>query len=66
MVAKFQTVIWSAISSMKFGEFILFYIEICLLRCGWWEVTIGLDDGLVPNRCQAIINVDPVQWCIYE
>ena len=29
--------------------------------------SIGLDNGLVPNRRQAIIwsNADPVHWCIY-
>ena len=35
--------------------------------CGWWEVTIGLNNGLVPNERQAIIlsSGDPDQWRIY-
>ena len=30
-------------------------------------VGVGSDNGLVPNRQQAIIwsNADPVRWCIY-
>ena len=35
--------------------------------CDWWEVIIGLDNGLVPNRQQAITytNDDPVQLYIH-
>ena len=37
------------------------------LVCNWGEVIIGLDNGLAPNRRQAIIwtNDDPVQQWIY-
>ena len=33
----------------------------------WWEVILDLDNGLVPNRRQAIIwtRYDPVQRRIY-
>ena len=30
-------------------------IEICSLGSDWWEVIIGLGNGLAPNRRQAII-----------
>ena len=31
------------------------------------ETSIGLDNGLAPNRRQIIIwtNADPIPWCIY-
>ena len=32
-----------------------FIIEVCSLWCNWREITIGLDNGLVSNRWQAII-----------
>ena len=41
-----------------------FFIEVCTSGCDWWEVLIGLDNGLALNRWQAIIwvNGNPVQW----
>ena len=39
----------------KFWSFWYFFTEICSSRFDWWEVIIGLDDGLAPNRWQAII-----------
>ena len=34
---------------------------------GWQQVSIGSDNGLAPNRRQAItwISGDPVRWRIY-
>ena len=34
---------------------ILVVIEYNLMESYWWQVSIGLDNGLVPNRHQAII-----------
>ena len=33
----------------------------------WQQPSIGLDNGLAPNRRQAIIwtNADPINWLIY-
>ena len=33
----------------------------------WWLPSIGLDNGLVPNKRQAIMwtNADPIHWRIY-
>ena len=35
--------------------------------CNWQYPSIGLDNGLAPNRWQAIIwaNADPIHWRIY-
>ena len=32
-----------------------------------WQPSIGLDNGLAPNRWQAIIwtNAEPIHWCMY-
>ena len=32
-----------------------FIIKVCSLGCNWWEVIVGLDNGLASNRWQAII-----------
>ena len=57
---------------MHFPEWKLFYFdsnftEICPQSSNWQYDTIGSDNGLAPNRCQAIIwtNDSLVYWCIY-
>ena len=40
---------------MKNGFFYIFN-QILFLGSDWWKVIIGLDNGLVPNRQQAIIK----------
>ena len=62
LVAKLQSISLSVIREPKFVCFDVF-IEACSLWCDWWEVIIGLDNSLTPNRQQAIIwtNDDPVR-----
>ena len=52
MAENFQTITFIVIL------FNHFFIEICSWGCDWWEVIIGLDNGLAP------ISDDPVQWRI--
>ena len=33
---------------MKIGKFLYFSIEMCSAGYGWWQVIIGLDNGLAP------------------
>ena len=42
-------------------------IEICSYGYSWQYFSIGLENGLAPNRRQAIIwtNDDPIHWRIY-
>ena len=39
----------------------------CSLGSNWQQFSIGLDNGLVTNRLQAIIwtIADPIHWRIY-
>ena len=30
-------------------------IEICFSECNWWEIIIGLDNGMTLNKPKAII-----------
>ena len=43
------------------------FTEVCSLCSNWQWYSIGLDNGLAPNRRQAIIwtNADPIHWRIY-
>ena len=43
------------------------FIEVCSRGSNWQYSSIGLDNGLAPNRQQAIIltNADPIHWHIY-
>ena len=43
------------------------FTEVCSLGSNWQWSSIGLDNGLVPNRRQAIIwtNADQIDWRIY-
>ena len=45
----------------------IYFIEICSLWSNWQYVIIGSDNGLAPNRRQAIIWTSDglVYWCIY-
>ena len=54
---------------MQFRECFVFWLEFhwsLFLRTRQWYST-GLDNGLGPNRRQAIIwtNDDPIDWCVY-
>ena len=44
------------------------FIEMCSLVSNWKHVIIDLDNGLTPNRQQAIIwtNGGVVYWCVYD
>ena len=37
---------------MKIGQF---FVDVSFLWCDLWEVIMGFDYGLVPNKRQAII-----------
>ena len=57
---------------MHFREWKVLYFdknftEICSKGFNWQQTSTGLDNGLAPNRRQAIIwtNADPINWCIY-
>ena len=43
------------------------FIEVCSRWSNWQWPSTGLDNGLAPNRPQAIIwtNADPVRWRVY-
>ena len=43
------------------------FTEVCSWWSNWQYPSIDLDNGLAPNRRQAIIwtNADPIQWRIY-
>ena len=64
MVAIWQKTFSSAFS---FEFYKKNFIEICFLGCNWQYDSIGSDNGLVPNRRQAIIwsNVGMFYWPIY-
>ena len=57
---------------MHFREWKVLYFDLNFTEVGsqgsnWQYVGIGLGNGLVPNRQQAITwtNADPIHWCIY-
>ena len=57
---------------MHFHEWKILYFdknftEVCSSGSNWQYCSIGLHNGLAPNRRQAIIwtNADPIHWCIY-
>ena len=52
---------------MKIGPSRYFFLDICSLERDWWDVIIGLYNGLKPNRRQAITltNGDTFQRRIY-
>ena len=64
MVSKFST--GDQLRCNFVNENLLSFLQAPSLGCDWWEVIIGLDNGLAPNRRQAIIqtNDDPVQQYI--
>ena len=43
------------------------FTDVCSQGSNWQSSSIGLDNGLAPNRRQAIIwtNADPINWRIY-
>ena len=57
---------------MHFREWKILYFDlnftkVCPEGCNWQCTSIGLDNGLAPNRQQAIIwtNADTIHWCLY-
>ena len=57
---------------MHFREWKILYFDynftdVCPQESNWQSSSIGLDNGLVPNRRQAIIwtNADPINWRIH-
>ena len=57
---------------MHFREWKILYFDcnftdVCSQGSNWQSSSIGLDNGLAPNRWQAIIwtNADPINWRIY-
>ena len=57
---------------MHFREWNILYFDynftdVCSQGANWQSSSIGLDNGLAPNRWQAIIwtNADPINWRIY-
>ena len=60
----------AVISQTKFSyvfSFDYYFTECCSYGSNWQLHRIGLDNGLAPNRRQAIIwtNADPILWRIY-
>ena len=51
----------------KILYFELNFTDVCSYVSNLQQSTIGLDNGLTPNRRQAIIwtNADPIHWRIY-
>ena len=43
------------------------FTDVCPQGSNWQSSSIGLDNGMAPNRRQAIIwtNADPINWRIY-
>ena len=66
MVAISQTVFSHAFSWMKTFECQAMLYQMCSLGSNWRYVIIGPDNGLAPNRRQAIIwtNDGLFHWCI--
>ena len=67
MAAFLQTILSYAFSWLKsFVCWFKFHWNSCL-SINWQQTIIGWDNGLAPNRQQAIIwtNADPIHWCIY-
>ena len=52
---------------MHFLEWKWFKFHCCSQESSWQQASIGSDNGLAPNRRQAITwtNAYPVHWCIY-
>ena len=57
---------------MHFREWKILYLDknctdVCPQGANWQSSSIGLNNGLAPNRRQAIIwtNADPINWRIY-
>ena len=57
---------------MHFREWKILYFDynfndVCSQGSNWQSSSISLDNGLAPNRWQAIIwtNADPINWRIY-
>ena len=61
-----QTIFSNAFSWMKFFVF-WSKLSVCSQGANWKSSSIGLDNGLAPNKRQAIIwtNADPINWRIY-
>ena len=41
---------------------LMIFIEVYSFECDWWEVIIGSDNCLVPNRGQATIKTNDDQF----
>ena len=67
MAAISKTIFSDAFSWMKSFVVCLNFTGVCSEGIDWQKPTIGLDNGLAPNRRHAIIwtNGDPIQWRIY-
>ena len=67
LTAFSQTIFSDAFPWMKSFIFWLKFHQACSWGSNWQYLSIGLDNGLVPNRRQAIIctNADPFHWRIY-
>ena len=67
MAAISQMISSDAFSLMKVLYFGLNFTEVCYLGSNWQYPSIGLDNGLAPNRWQAIIwtTADLIHWRIY-
>ena len=52
---------------MQVRNFDKYFTEVCSYESNWLEPSTGLDNGLAPNRRQAIIwtNTDPIHWRKY-
>ena len=67
MAAISQTIPSDAFSWMKILYFDYNFTEVYSKGSSWKYINIGSDNGLVPNRRQAIIwtNANPIHWLIY-
>ena len=67
MAAISQMTFSNAFSWIKMYEFQEKFTKVCSYRSNWQYSSIGSDNGLVPNRWQAIFwtNGGLVYWCIY-
>ena len=61
-----QTIFSNTFLWMKISYFDYNFTEICSIGSNW-QPSIGLNNGLTPNRRQAIIwtNAHPIHWRIY-
>ena len=62
-----QTIFQMHFREWKILDFESNFTDVCPQGSNWQSSSIGLDNGLAPNRRQAIIltNADPINWRIY-